>query len=133
MPLSPRPGKALALPVIVLFAVFILALPVIHGPCVEGLFSRWMLPSWTVLAVAVVAGRSRFPLMALLVCLLWAPVHYALVTEPCTPPRSQGAGGLIYLLTVVALPVVLAGGLMAGRLLHWLLSFFPSHPDSRRG
>lgn len=130
--MNPNRGKTLALTVSALFAGLVLGLPVVYGRCVESFFSLWMLPSWTVLVFAVFAAKSRFPLMSVLVCLLWAPMHYALVTEPCTPPRSQGAGGFIYLLALAALPLVLAGGALLGRLLHFLGAFCKGLPHFRQ-
>lgn len=57
---------------------------------------------------------SKNPYRAIAACLAYLPVGYVFATEPCTAPRSQGAGGLIYLLAPVFVSFVVLGAFIGG-------------------
>ena len=76
--------------------------------------------SFIVVVFGILMAFSRFPLTTLFVCILWTPIHYIIAIEPCAPARSQGAGGLIYILAYAAVPVVLACSFLLGSLIHYI-------------
>jgi len=109
-------GKLIALSSIGGFLLSIFTLPQWLGHC----NARYPEPltTYVIVGFSVLMVFSRRPLITLFICLLWAPIYYAVATEPCTPPRSQGAGGLLYLLVYVAVPIILGVSFLFGALAH---------------
>lgn len=82
----------------------VIATPLIGAALIEyrwqGNCRHYVHGSYSIFAVlAVLLILSKNPFRAIAACLAYLPVGYILATEPCTAARSQGAGGLIYLLS----------------------------------
>ncbi len=72
---------------------------------------------WLLMVFAASLVMSKNPYSAIAACLAYLPVGYIFSTEPCTAPRSQGAGGLIYLMAPLFIGFVLFGTVIGG----WIL------------
>jgi len=87
-------------------ALIVLATPLLRSAVIE---YRWQGNCryyvhenfWILIFVvfAVILIFTKNPFRSIAACLAYLPVGYIFATEPCTAPRSQGAGGLIYLLS----------------------------------
>lgn len=86
--------------------------------------SFWL---FAIFAVALVATRN--PLRAIAGCLCYLPVGYIFAVEPCTAPRSQGAGGLIYVISPMFVGFVVVGAFVGGFLLRHLFGL-KKHPKA---
>ena len=88
---------------------------------------------WILMLFAASLVMTKNPYSAIAACLAYLPVGYIFSTEPCTAPRSQGAGGLIYLMAPLFIGFVLFGTVIGGWILR--LVFGISHeslpPSSR--
>ena len=85
-------------------ALIVFATPLLVSAVIEyrwqGNCRHYLHESFTVFVVfAVILIFSKNPFRSIAACLAYLPVGYIFATEPCTAPRSQGAGGLIYLLS----------------------------------
>ena len=72
---------------------------------------------WILMLFAASLVMTKNPYSAIAACLAYLPVGYIFSTEPCTAPRSQGAGGLIYLMAPLFIGFVLFGTVIGG----WIL------------
>lgn len=76
---------------------------------------------WLLMLFAASLVMTKNPYSAIAACMTYLPVGYIFSTEPCTAPQSQGAGGLIYLLSPLFLGFVLIGTFIGGWLLRLML------------
>ena len=72
---------------------------------------------WILMLFAASLVMTKNPYSAIAACLAYLPVGYIFSTEPCSAPRSQGAGGLIYLMAPLFIGFVLFGTVIGG----WIL------------
>jgi hypothetical protein len=113
-----RTGKIIAIVSLIGCILSAMTLPRWVGHCAASYPEP--ITSFLVLVFGILMAFSRFPLTTLFVCILWTPIHYIIAIEPCAPARSQGAGGLIYILAYAAVPVVLACSFLLGSLIHYI-------------
>ena len=97
------------------------------GPCAASAHAS----VWALMAFAALLAASKNPYRAIAACIMYLPVGYMLTTEPCTAARSQGAGGLIYLLSPLFALWVLIGAFIGGWLLRVVLGLSPETPQQK--
>jgi hypothetical protein len=66
---------------------------------------------------AAYLATTKNPYRAIAACLIYLPIGYIFTTEPCTASRSQGAGGLIYLISPLFVLFIFFGSFIGG----WIL------------
>jgi hypothetical protein len=97
------------------------------GPCAASAHAS----VWALMAFAALLATSKNPYRAMAACIMYLPVGYIFTTEPCTAARSQGAGGLIYLLSPLFVLWVLIGAFIGGWLLRVVLGLSPETPQQK--
>ncbi|MFZ6799066.1 hypothetical protein [Undibacterium sp. Di24W] len=84
---------------------------------------------WILMLFAASLVMTKNPYSAIAACLAYLPVGYIFSTEPCTAPRSQGAGGLIYLLIPLFVGFILTGTFIGGWILRLVFKISLSAPS----
>jgi hypothetical protein len=72
---------------------------------------------WILMLFAASLVMTKNPYSAIAACLAYLPVGYIFTTEPCTAPRSQGAGGLFYIMAPLFIVFILIATMIGG----WIL------------
>ena len=89
---------------------------------------------WILMLFAASLGMTKNPYSAIAACLAYLPVGYIFSTEPCAAPRSQGAGGLIYIIAPLFIAFILIGTVVGGWILRLLFkNSFNAPPPSTFG
>lgn len=83
---------------------------------------------WILMLFAASLVMTKKPYSAIAACLAYLPVGYIFSTEPCSAPRSQGAGGLIYLMAPLFIGFVLFGTMIGGWILRLVLGISHEAP-----
>ena len=77
---------------------------------------------WFFMIFAAYLATTINPYRAIAACLIYLPIGYFFTTEPCAAPRSQGAGGLIYLMSPIFILFILFGSIFGGWILRALVN-----------
>jgi len=83
---------------------------------------------WILMLFAASLVMTKNPYSAIAACLAYLPVGYIFSTEPCTAPRSQGAGGLIYIMAPLFIGFILIGTFVGGWMLRLLFGISNKAP-----
>lgn len=89
---------------------------------------------WILMLFAASLVMTKNPYSAIAACLAYLPVGYIFSTEPCTAPRSQGAGGLIYIMAPLFIGFILIATIIGGWILRLVFRIsFNTPPPSSSG
>jgi hypothetical protein len=87
------------------------------GPCAGSAHGS----VWILMLFAASLVMTKNPYSAIAACLAYLPVGYIFTTEPCTAPRSQGAGGLFYIMAPLFIGFILIATIIGGWILRLIL------------
>lgn len=130
--MNTKHARQLAYASILLTPVTLMAVTALRwrtGPCAASAHAS----VWALMAFSALLTASKNPYRAIAACIMYLPVGYVFATEPCTAARSQGAGGLIYLLSPLFVLWILAGSFIGGWLLRVLFGLSPKAPQPAGG
>ncbi len=122
-----KTARRLAAASIVLTPIVLMAVTAYRwrtGPCAGAVHGS----VWILMLFAASLVMTKNPYSAIAACLAYLPVGYIFTTEPCTAPRSQGAGGLIYLLIPLFIGFILIGTFVGGWILRLVFGIRISPP-----
>nr|WP_315486476.1 hypothetical protein [uncultured Undibacterium sp.] len=83
---------------------------------------------WILMLFAASLVMTKNPYSAIAACLAYLPVGYIFSTEPCTAPRSQGAGGLIYIMAPLFIGFILIATIIGGWILRLMFGISDKAP-----
>lgn len=81
---------------------------------------------------AVFLATTENPYRAIAACFMYLPIGYIFTTEPCTSARSQGAGGLIYLISPLFVLFILCGTFIGGWVLRLIFGITGQSTENRQ-
>ena len=96
------------------------------GPCAGKVHGS----VWILMLFAASLVMTKNPHSAIAACLAYLPVGYIFSTEACTAPRSQGAGGLFYIMAPLFIGFVLFGTVIGGWILRLVFGISHDAPST---